>query len=78
MKVIAVVCFALLIASSFAVGVHNKMTNAQINKMNSLKNNKSWSSIIMNLAELHMMAQGPLDELIAAVNDVIEDLNVKL
>jgi hypothetical protein len=56
MKAIAVICFALLIASSFAVGVHNKMTNAQINKMNALKNNKSWSSIIVNLAELHMMA----------------------
>lgn len=78
MKVIAVVCFALLIASSCAVGVHNKMTNAQLNKMNALKADKGWSSIIINLAELHLMAEGPLDELIAAIEEVIDDLNRKL
>jgi hypothetical protein len=31
----------------------------------------------MNLAELHMMAKGPLDELVAAIEDTVTDLSNK-
>lgn len=39
---------------------------------------KKWSSIIMNLAELHLMAQGPIEQLRDAVLDVDTDLKQKL
>lgn len=32
----------------------------------------------MNLVELHMLAQGPLDQLVNAINDLVDDLNAKL
>lgn len=31
----------------------------------------------MNLAEMHTLAQGPLDELIVAIQEVISDVEVK-
>lgn len=33
---------------------------------------------MLNLAEIHLAAEGPLDQLIAAINDVVSDLTVKL
>lgn len=33
---------------------------------------------MMNLAELHVMAEGPLDDLVDAIESVVEDLNNKI
>jgi len=33
---------------------------------------------MLNLAELNMMTEGPVDQLIDAINNVVNDLQVKL
>jgi len=53
------------------------MTNAQINKYESLKKGNNWAGIMMNLAELHIQSEGPLDELVDAIEEVINDLERK-
>ena len=44
---------ALLFACTMAVTMR-PMTNAQINKFESLKKENKWGGIMMNLAELHI------------------------
>lgn len=41
-------------------------------------NKGSWGSLMLNLAELNMMTEGPVDQLIDAINNVVNDLQVKL
>ena len=45
--------------------------------MNELKKGSFWAGILLNLAELHMMSRGPLDELVQAIEDTIIDLENK-
>jgi len=45
--------------------------------MDNLKKGNSWGSFLMNLAEMHTLAQGPLDELVVAIQEVISDVDVK-
>jgi len=66
--VILVIC--LVIASACALKT-KKMTTATANRLNEIKKTNSWASILLNLAELHMTAKGPLDELVAAIEDTV-------
>lgn len=55
------------------------MNAAQVKNIENLRNsNNSWSKIIMNLAELQMMTQGPLDELTEAIDNLLNDLADKV
>jgi len=71
------VCLLLLSATAFAAGNKSRLTNAQEKKMKDLKDTKL-GAIIFGLAELHMMSQGPLDELVEAIEALIEDIDVKI
>jgi len=75
MSKIAIV-FALMVVASMAVTTSH-ISSAQEKKINDLVHDKKWASIIMNLAELHLMAQGPIDTLVSAIQDVIADLEAK-
>lgn len=47
--------------------------------LDKLKSNKgTWASFLVSLAEVHVASGGPLDELLEAIEGVIEDLNTKL
>jgi hypothetical protein len=72
-----VVCLAVLLVCSQAVSVHKSLTNSQVKRMDNLKKGNTWGSFLMELAELHTLAQGPLDELIAAIQEVIVDVERK-
>jgi len=54
------------------------LTSTQVSKLQTLLQEKKWASIVLGLAELNLMAQGPIDGLIDAVNDIIDDLGRKL
>lgn len=54
------------------------MTNAQIQKLKAIQSDDKWASIVMKMAELHLMAQGPVDTLVDAINEVVADLEEKL
>lgn len=73
MKFTVALIALLCISNVFAV----KLTNSQMQKIDNLKNGNTWGSIMLNLAELHMLGQGPLDELVGAINDLVNDLNAK-
>lgn len=72
------ICLALLVISAYSVGVQRPVTNSQMKKIQELKNGNSWGSFIVNLAEVNMLAQGPIQTLIDAINELIGDLNGKL
>jgi hypothetical protein len=73
MKFTVVLVIALVICSSAALKP-KKMTSAQASKINEIRKGNSWASILLTLAELHVTAKGPLDELVAAIEDTIVDL----
>lgn len=46
--------------------------------MDELMNNRnSWSSVIIKLAMLNAEAEGPFDELVEAIEKIVEDLGDK-
>jgi len=77
MKFTIALIAVLLISSVMSIKPY-RLSNAQMEKIDKLKNGNTWASILLNLAELHMLAEGPLEELIGAIHDVVEDLNTKL
>jgi predicted nucleic acid-binding Zn-ribbon protein len=77
MRTLALVFIAMVVASTFAIQA-KAPTAATIKRIEAMsKNNKSWSSVIMSLAMLNAKAGNPLDELIAAIEKVIADLDAK-
>jgi hypothetical protein len=58
MKFTLIVILAL-VACSFALKP-KKATPATVAKLAEIKKGKSWASIILNLAELHLKAKGPV------------------
>lgn len=66
----------LLIASSFTMTIKKSAANNK--SIDSLKKDRSWSKIVLNLAELHMMSDFPLSDLIEAIESLVSDLNEKV
>ena len=76
MKTVAIF-LAVMLAFSMAVQSVPK-NSAYSKKLETLIGEKKWASIILKLAELHLMAQGPVETLAEAIQDVISDLGQKL
>jgi hypothetical protein len=68
---------ALMLTVAIATESH-PLTNSQMKQLQHLLQEKKWASIVLGLAELHLMAQGPIESLIEAINDVVDDLHEKL
>jgi len=76
MRVSIVLLFALVATTAFAAESRMKMA-ATAKKIAAIKQQGGWASIILDMAELHVRNSHPLDELKAALADVIEDLGRK-
>lgn len=66
--------FIALIVCSFA----SWRQSTVYHKIETLKKNKGWAGIVMQMAELHTEVGGPIDELIVAIEKVVEDLKEQL
>lgn len=75
MRSVAIVFALMVVAATATSNLAHSSTTKQ--KIQDLVQDKKWASIIMNLAELHLMAQGPIDTLVSAIQDVIADLEAK-
>eukprot|EP01006_Ploeotia_vitrea_P049790 TRINITY_DN67376_c0_g3_i2.p2 TRINITY_DN67376_c0_g3~~TRINITY_DN67376_c0_g3_i2.p2 ORF type:complete len:113 (+),score=9.24 TRINITY_DN67376_c0_g3_i2:36-374(+) len=75
---VAVLCLIVLFSTAQAVQLHKSLTNAQIRRIENLKKTNTWGATLMNLAELHLAAGGPIDGLVAAIEEVISDLETKI
>jgi hypothetical protein len=73
MKFTLIVILALVICSSQALRTR-RLSNVQVARIEEIKRSNSWAGILLNLAELHMAAKGPIEELVAAIADTIKDL----
>jgi hypothetical protein len=76
MKFTVILVIALVVCSTEALKP-KKMTSVQAARLAEIKKGNSWASILLNLAELHMAAKGPLEELIQAIEDTIDELGYK-
>jgi len=76
MKFTVVLVIALVLCSTAALKP-KKMTSVQASRIAEIKKTNSWAGILLNLAELHMTAKGPLEELIQAIEDTITELAYK-
>lgn len=76
MRVTAVIMLALLATTTLAV--QSKMrTAATAKKIDAIKAQGGWASIVLDMAEIHARNSHPLDELKEALRNVIEDLTKK-
>ena len=57
--------FVFLIVLSHSMTIKKSTTNYK--NIETLKKDKSWSKIVLNLAELHMMSDFPLSDLVEAI-----------
>jgi hypothetical protein len=74
----AVLIATLLLVSAFSLGVnHHKLTSAQTKQIESIRKDNTWGKIILDLSEMHMLAKGPLDELLSAISNLVSDLGDK-
>ena len=65
MKYTALIVLVLAV-SSFALAP-KKISATQKNQLNEIRKGNTWASVMINLAELHMMSKGPLEELVQAI-----------
>lgn len=72
----ALIIAAFLIVSSLAV-TQIPITNAELKRIETLRNSKTWGGFMIKLAELHMLAEGPVDALITGIEEVLADLERK-
>lgn len=72
MKFTVVLIMALAI-TSYAL-TPKKVSLAQKQQIDEIKKSNSWAHILINLAELNLMAKGPVDDLIEAIQDCVADL----
>jgi hypothetical protein len=42
-----------------------------------LKNSDTWGKVILNFAELKNLSGGAINDLVNAINDLVDDLNAK-
>lgn len=76
MKISFLVLLALVLISCSALKA-KKLSTSQQSRIGEIRKSNTWAGILMNLAELHMMAKGPLDDLVAAIQDTVADLGYK-
>jgi len=72
----AFICLALLILTANAAKMH-KTGYVSAAHINELRKGNTWASLIMELAEMHMLAKGPFEDLVVAIQAVITDLEAK-
>ena len=72
----AILLASLLIVCSLAV-TQRPITNAERLKIDNLKKSGTWGGYMISLAEMHLMAQGPVDALINGIEEVLADLERK-
>jgi hypothetical protein len=74
MKFAAIVLLCLFV-STLGLGLNKKkLTSATTKQIDALKKNKSWGKVALDMAELHMLAKGPLDDLLTALQNLVSDL----
>jgi len=76
-RTIAIIVCMLLLSSTLAAASKTRLTNAQEKKIKELKDTKL-GQIILGLAELHIMSQGPIEDLVEAIEALIEDIDEKI
>lgn len=74
-KILGLAICLLLVSTSFAA--KTRLTSAQEKKVKELKESKL-GHLIFELAELHIMSQGPLEDLIEALEALISDIDEKI
>jgi len=74
MKAIILLTLALVLTSALKVSNTNvEFVKQELGKIQ----DQAWVKIITNMAELSMKAAGPMQDLVVAIEDVIEDLKDK-
>jgi len=74
-RALTIVFCLVLLASTFAA--KTRLTSAQEKKIKELKDNKL-GALILGLAELHFMSQGPVEDLEEAIDALISDIEEKI
>jgi hypothetical protein len=74
MKVALILILALVCTSAI---VPKKITKAQKESYETLRNKSNWAGFFVRLAEVQVMTSGPLDELVQAIEDALEELAMK-
>jgi vacuolar-type H+-ATPase subunit I/STV1 len=76
LRIFAIV--AVLVLGLNAMETRHGLTNTQIKKIQNLKAGNTWGSLILSLAEMHTLAEGPIDDLVVAIEAIVSDLEAKL
>jgi hypothetical protein len=69
---------AVLVLGLNALETRHGLTNTQIKRIQNLKAGNTWGSLILSLAEMHTLAEGPIDDLVEAIEEIVNDLESKL
>jgi hypothetical protein len=57
--------------------IPHKISHAQKDTLDKLKASGTWAGFFVKLAEVQVMTGSPVDELLDAINDALEDLATK-
>jgi hypothetical protein len=74
-SVLALVLATLMISSSFAIEL--KLTHVQEKKMKELQQER-WGRILFSMAELHSLAGGAVEDLTAAIEQLVSDIGDRI
>ena len=77
MKFIAVFALAIVLSQAVELQVQSSAELALDNKIKDLKQS-GWGRVAVNLMQLQLQTGGPMNELVAAFQNLIRDLNFKL
>lgn len=68
----------ILVAIAALFCTSNAIRSVTHQKITKIMEKKGWAQTLLNMAELHMLNKGPVEDLVAAMDDVTNDLESKL
>jgi predicted MPP superfamily phosphohydrolase len=75
MKAFVLIAIIGLALAAFAPKKHTSLHETSSNKLVSELSKSTYGTTLLHLVQLHSMAQGPVQELLDAIEELLSDLN---
>lgn len=77
MKTIIIILITILTLIRVKSFKHKILTNAERIKIDTLRKSGTWGGVMLGLAEMNLMTQGPVDVILKGIQEVLTDLAKK-
>ena len=77
MKTIIIILITIINLIRVKSFKHKILTNTERIKIDSLRKSGTWGGVMLGLAEMNLMTQGPVDVILKGIQEVLTDLAKK-